>query len=64
MASKNPAEFIAEVRAEGNKVVWPSRREVMVTSGLVLAMIAIAAMFFLAVDVVINWGVEKLLFGL
>ena len=64
MASKNPAEFVSEVRAEANKVVWPSRREVLVTSGLVLAMIAIAAMFFLAVDVVIKMGVEKLLFGL
>ena len=64
MASKNPIEFIAEVRAEANKVTWPSRREVMVTSIAVLVMIAISAVFFLGVDVVIRFGVEKGLFGL
>jgi preprotein translocase subunit SecE len=64
MASKNPVEFIAEVRAEANKVTWPSRREVMVTSIAVLVMIAISAVFFLGVDVVIRFGVEKGLFGL
>ena len=63
MATKNPAEFIGEVRAEANKVTWPSRREVMITSVLVLIMIAISAAFFFVVDTIINWGVERLLFG-
>jgi preprotein translocase subunit SecE len=64
MASKNPIEFIAEVRAEGNKVTWPSRRETLVTSIAVLVMIAISAAFFFLVDIVIKYGVEKGIFGL
>jgi len=46
----NPFEFIQQVRAEANKVTWPTRRETLVTTGLVLAMVMIAALFFTAVD--------------
>ena len=45
-----PAKFIAEVRAEAARVTWPGRRETLVTTGLVLAMAAISAVFFFAVD--------------
>ena len=62
MATKNPFEFVQEVRDEANKVTWPTRREVMVTSMMVLAMIAVAAVFFTVVDTVLNWGVNWLLF--
>jgi preprotein translocase subunit SecE len=46
-----PAKFIAEVRAEAARVTWPGRRETLVTTSLVLAMAAISAAFFFAVDV-------------
>ena len=46
-----PAKFVAEVRAEAARVTWPGRRETLVTTGLVLAMAAISAVFFFAVDV-------------
>ncbi|MFV0281314.1 MAG: preprotein translocase subunit SecE [Rhodoblastus sp.] len=46
----NPFQFLQEVRAEGSKVTWPSRRETLVTAGLVLAMVFVASLFFLAVD--------------
>ena len=46
-----PAKFIAEVRAEAARVTWPGRRETLVTTGLVLAMAAVSAAFFFAVDV-------------
>ena len=39
----DPAKFVREVRAEVAKVTWPSRRETMVTTGLVFLMVAIAA---------------------
>ncbi len=45
-----PAQFIAEIRAEAGRVTWPGRRETMVTTGLVLAMAAVSAAFFFAVD--------------
>ena len=45
-----PAKFVREVRAEMAKVTWPSRKETLITTGLVLAMSALAAVFFLLVD--------------
>ena len=40
----DPAKFVREVRSEVAKVTWPSRRETLVTTGLVFAMVAIAAL--------------------
>jgi preprotein translocase subunit SecE len=57
MAKTNPLEFLQEVRQETRKVTWPSRRETMI-------MVVLAAGFFLVVDAVLKWGVEKLLFGM
>ena len=53
-----PAKFVREVRAEIGKVTWPSRKETMVTTGLVFAMAAAAAIFFFVVDQVIGFGVR------
>lgn len=58
---KNPADFVAEVRAEGAKVVWPSRREAALTSAMVLAMTAIVAAFFFLVDQILSVAVGVLL---
>ena len=55
-----PAKFVREVRAEVGKVTWPTRKETMVTTGLVFAMAAIAAIFFFVVDQVIGLGVRAL----
>jgi preprotein translocase subunit SecE len=46
----NPFEFIQQVRAEASKVVWPTRRETMITTGLVLLLVAFASIFFVVVD--------------
>lgn len=46
----NPIEFLQEVRAEGAKVTWPTRRETMITTGLVILMVLFASLFFVAVD--------------
>ena len=46
----NPFQFLQEVRSEGAKVTWPSRRETMITTGLVLAMVVVASIFFVTVD--------------
>ena len=56
----NPARFLREVRSEVAKVTWPSRKETLVTTGLVFAMVALAAVFFLVVDQVIGLGVRAL----
>ena len=54
MAKTNPAEFIQEVRDEAKKVTWPTRKETMITTGMVLLMAFVASLFFLLVDQVIS----------
>jgi len=61
MAKVNPGEFVRQVRAETAKVVWPSRKEVMQTTILVLIMTSILALFFLGVDQVLGRAVRFLL---
>ncbi|MGD0187480.1 MAG: preprotein translocase subunit SecE [Roseiarcus sp.] len=46
----NPFEFLQQVRSEATKVVWPTRRETLVTTGLVMLMVVFASVFFLVVD--------------
>jgi len=43
-------KFFSQVRAEGRKIVWPSRKETWITSVMVFIMVAIAAVFFWIVD--------------
>jgi preprotein translocase subunit SecE len=46
----NPFTFLQEVRTEAGKVTWPSRRETMITTILVIIMVVFASIFFVAVD--------------
>ena len=57
----NPFQFLQDVRTEGAKVTWPSRRETLITSGLVLAMVFAASLFFVTVDQVLRVAVGFLL---
>jgi preprotein translocase subunit SecE len=50
----NPFEFIQQVRAEAAKVVWPTRRETMITTGLVLLLVVSVSIFFVVVDQVLR----------
>jgi len=54
MSKSNPFEFLQEVRSEAKKVTWPSRKETMITTGMVLLMAFVASLFFLLVDQVIS----------
>jgi preprotein translocase subunit SecE len=46
----NPAKFIREVRTEVGKVTWPTRKETIISTIMVLVLAFVAALFFLAVD--------------
>ncbi len=63
MASKttNPFVFLQQVRSETAKVTWPSRRETMISTVMVLAFAFIAAIFFFAADQLMAYGVELIL---
>lgn len=56
----NPAKFLREVRSEVAKVTWPTRKETLITTGLVFALSALAAIFFFVVDHLIAFGVRAL----
>jgi preprotein translocase subunit SecE len=64
MAKTGPVEFVQQVREEARKITWPTRKEVMVSTVMVLIMVAFASVFFLIVDAVLKWGIDKLLLGL
>ena len=61
MAKVNPGQFIREIRQEVSKVTWPTRKETTVTTGMVFIMVFLAALFFLAVDQILAFGVRSLL---
>jgi preprotein translocase subunit SecE len=61
MAKISPFKFLQEVRAETDKVTWPTRRETMITTIMVFIISAIAAVFFLVADLIIRWMVTTVL---
>lgn len=63
MATTNPFQFMQQVRAEISKVVWPTRREVILTTIMVFIMAALTAAFFSLVDIVIRWGLTAIVTG-
>ena len=61
MAKTNPLNFIQQVRDEVAKVTWPTRNETGVTTLMVVVMAVLAALFFLAADQLMGWGVGLVL---
>lgn len=61
MARTNPITFLQQVRTEVSKVTWPSRNEVLISTVMVLVLVALASVFFLVADQIIAWGVQLML---
>ncbi|WP_455478529.1 preprotein translocase subunit SecE [Bartonella sp. B10] len=60
MASKtNPIAFFKQVYTETSKVKWPTRRETVISTVMVLFMTALASAFFFVVDQVMHFGVWR-----
>lgn len=64
MAKANPLQFIQQVRSEVSKVVWPNRREVVLTTVMVFIMAALTATFFSLVDLSIRTALSAVINGL
>lgn len=59
MASKtSPAAFFQQVKTETSKVTWPSRRETMISTIMVLVMVAFASIFFFLADFVFGYAMS------
>ena len=61
MAAMNPIKFLQEVRQEVGKVTWPTRQETLISTVMVLVMVAAASVFVLASDQIIAWIVQWVL---
>lgn len=61
MARTNPVQFVQQVRSEVSKVVWPSRREVLMTTAMVVFLAAMAGVLFSLVDLLIRSGLQGVL---
>ena len=57
----NPAQFVAQVRSEVAKVVWPSRKEAGLTTMMVFVLALLAAIFFFFVDTILRFGIDIVL---
>ena len=58
---KNPLKFIQDVKQEAFKVTWPTSKEVVQGSLMVVAMAIVAALFFLLLDQVLQIFLELVL---
>ncbi len=58
---QNPFEFLQEVRVEGSKVTWPTRRETIITTIMVFIFVAITSIFFLFIDQVLAFAMGTFL---
>jgi preprotein translocase subunit SecE len=61
MARKNPLTFLQEVRAEGAKVTWPTRRETAITAAMVFVFVVVSSIFFLIADQIIRFLITLIL---
>ena len=58
---KNPLKFIQEVKQEAFKVTWPTSKETLQGTLMVVAMAIIASLFFLMLDQILKFLLELLL---
>jgi preprotein translocase subunit SecE len=63
MARVSPGEFLRQVRSESAKIVWPTRKETLMTGLMVVIMTSLLALFFFGVDSVFS-GLVHFLLGL
>jgi preprotein translocase subunit SecE len=53
--------FVKDARVEVRKVVWPTRQETVQTTIAVLFMVILVAIMLWLFDMLLGWGVSKLL---
>ena len=58
---RNPLKFIQEVKQEAFKVTWPTGKETLQGSLMVVAMAIVASIFFLFLDQILKFFLEIIL---
>ncbi len=60
----NPGKFITEVRTEARRITWTSRKEVWITTVMVMIMVVVASLFLWGVDGFFGWLLSLMQTGL
>ena len=58
---KNPIKFIQDVKQEAFKVTWPTGKETLQGTLMVVAMAIVASLFFLLLDQFLKFFLELVL---
>ena len=61
VARTSPGEFFNQVKTEAKKIVWPTSRETMMTTVMVVIMTGTLGLFFFGIDTFFGWVVRMLL---
>jgi preprotein translocase subunit SecE len=54
-------EFARDTKAEIKKVTWPSRKETLQTTAIIIVMALLAGVFFLAIDSLLGFAISHIL---
>ena len=57
----SPALFVRQVRQELQKVTWPSRRDTLISSLIVILLIFLFSLFFLLSDQIWSFSIKKII---
>ena len=57
----SPALFVRQVRQEMQKITWASRRDVFISSGIVILLIALFSLFFLLTDQIWSFSIKQII---
>lgn len=55
------AQFFREVKTELKKVTWPSRKQTISSTGVVLVLVILVAIFLGGVDFILSWLLKQVL---
>ena len=58
---QNPLNFFRSVKQEIFKITWPSSKEALMGSVMVIVMAVIASVFFLILDQIFKYGLNFLI---
>ena len=57
----NPLKFIQDVKQEAFKVTWPTMKETLTGSAMVIVLAIIASLFFLLLDQILKYLLDLIL---
>ena len=57
----SPALFVRQVRQELQKVTWPERKDVLISSAFVILLIILFSLFFLLTDQIWSFSIKKII---